>query len=76
VPLDAVANSVRTVPAAWLSKDQLDVTDDFVRYAQPLIGDEAPARLYENGLQRFARLRRVFVEKRLPAYVPECLRQS
>jgi 6-phosphofructokinase 1 len=74
VPLEAVANSVRTVPAAWLSKDQFDVTDDFVRYAQPLIGDDPPLISYAHGLQRFARLRRVPVAKRLPAYVPECLR--
>jgi 6-phosphofructokinase 1 len=76
VPLEAVANTVRTLPPAWLSADQLDVTDDFVRYAQPLIGDGPPAVVYENGLQRFARLQRIFVAKQLPAYTPHCVRRA
>lgn len=33
--------------------DRLDVTDEFLRYAQPLIGDGWPAIAIENGLQRF-----------------------
>jgi hypothetical protein len=71
VPLAAVANSVRHLPAAWLTPDGLDVTDDFVAYARPLIGDRWPVVPLENGLQRFARLRPLFAEKQCAAYVPE-----
>jgi len=70
VPLGKVANSTRHLPSSWISADRLDVTDDFVRYARPLIGDDAPPISLEGGLQRFARLERKFVEKRLPPYVP------
>ncbi len=71
VPLDKVANSERTLPLSWLSKNKLDVTDDFVRYAKPLIGEEWPTIVLENGIQRFARFKRVFADKKCPAYVPE-----
>jgi len=71
VPLEAVANSERTFPAHWLAPSRTDVTDDFVRYAQPLIGEEWARIPLENGLQRFARLRPVFAEQTCEPYVPE-----
>lgn len=71
VPLDQVANSERTLPPDWLSENKLDVTDDFVRYARPLIGEEWPRIVLENGIQRFARFKKVFADKKCPAYVPE-----
>jgi len=74
VPLAKVANSERTFPREWLSESKIDVTDDFVRYARPLIGDEWPEVPLENGLQRFARFRPVFAEKKCPEYVPEAYR--
>ena len=40
VPLAEVANSERTFPQAWIAPSGCDVTDDFVRYAQPLVGDD------------------------------------
>ncbi len=70
VPLSAVAGSERTLPKGWISKDGLDVTDDFVRYARPLIQGGWPAIPVEGGLQRFARLTIAFVAKRLPEYLP------
>lgn len=70
VPLERVANSVRGLPASWIAPGGTDVTDDFVRYARPLIGDAWPEVRLEGGLPRFARLRLSFVEKRLPPYVP------
>jgi len=70
VPLDRVANSVRVMPPAWITEDGLDVTDDFVRYARPLIGEEWPPLRLHNGLQRFARLDVRFADKKLPEYVP------
>jgi hypothetical protein len=46
------------------------VTDDFIRYAKPLIGKEWPAIRLEDGIQRFARLQMALTETRLPAYIP------
>ncbi len=70
VPLEAVANSVRQIPPHWITPNGLDVTDEFIAYAKPLIGTEwAPIEL-EDGLQRFARFRRQPVEKRLAGYIP------
>jgi 6-phosphofructokinase 1 len=70
VPLRTVANSVRYLPQSWIAPSGLDVTDDFIRYAMPLIGEGWPDVPMEGGLQRFARLRILFIEKKLPAYVP------
>jgi hypothetical protein len=74
VPLEVVANSVRFIPKDWITKDGLDVTDDFIKYAMPLIGDGWPEIELENGLQRFARFNIKFIYKRLPGYVPQRLR--
>jgi 6-phosphofructokinase len=71
VPLELVANSERGFPEAWIAQNRLGVTDDFVRYARPLIGDSWPAIPLINGRQRFARLRAIFAQPELPAYVPE-----
>ncbi len=70
VPLQTVANSVRYMPAGWITGDGLDVTDDFIRYAAPLIGDGWPAVPLEKGLQRFARLEVRFIDGKLPRYLP------
>jgi len=74
VPLDMVANSERAFPAGWIAPSRTDVTDDFVRYARPLIGDDWPSVPLVGGLQRFARFRPVFAEKKLPEYVPQAFR--
>jgi len=70
VPLETVANSARRLPPSWISKDGLDVTDDFIRYAAPLIGDGNPEIPLENGLQRFARFDMRFIDRKCPAYRP------
>ena len=69
-PLLQVANSSRQLPAAWITPDGTDVTDDFIRYAQPLIGDGWPDIEIENGLQRFARLEIKLIDKKCPVYHP------
>lgn len=73
-PLSVVANSERRLPSAWISEDRTDVTDDFVRYARPLIGDDWVSVPLVNGLQRFARLDLVFADVKLPRYVPAAYR--
>lgn len=70
VPLETVANSQRYLPADWIAKNGIDVTDDFVEYARPLIGDGWPDTEMLHGLQRFARFEPQFVERRLSRYVP------
>jgi 6-phosphofructokinase len=70
VALETVAGSQRFLPAGWLTPDGLDVTDDFIRYAAPLIGDGWPEIRLENGLQRFSRLEVSFIDRKLPPYTP------
>lgn len=74
-PLEKVANSERTFPSAWISSNKIDVTDDFVRYAKPLVGEDWASVPVVNGRQRFARLKPVFVDKKLPQYTLQALRK-
>lgn len=71
VPLSDVANSERTFPKEWLSDSRTDVTDAFLDYAMPLIGEEWPVIPTENGLQRFTRFAPLFADKLCPEYTPE-----
>jgi 6-phosphofructokinase 1 len=75
VPLAEVANSERTFPPAWISADGTDVTDDFVRYARPLIGDDWPRLPLLDGRLRLARLQPLFADKKLARYVPQADRK-
>jgi 6-phosphofructokinase 1 len=75
VLLEVVANSERTFPEAWIAPSRTDVTDEFVRYARPLMGDDWPSVPLVGGRQRFARFRPVFAGKRLPEYVPQAHRK-
>jgi 6-phosphofructokinase 1 len=67
-PLAEVANSERFFPQEWLAPSKTDVTDDFLAYVRPLIGEDWPSVPLVNGRQRFARLAPVFADKKLPAY--------
>ena len=71
VALSTVANSERFLPKSWIALGGLDVTDDFIQYAKPLIGEGVAPFEYENGVLRFARIRAQLVEKRCPPYVPQ-----
>jgi len=74
VPLELVANSERTFPEDWIAESRTDVTDDFVTYARPLIGEDWPSVPLVGGLQRFARFEQVFAEQKLSSYVPQAYR--
>jgi 6-phosphofructokinase len=74
VPLELVANSERTFPEDWIAESRTDVTDDFVTYARPLIGEDWPSVPLVGGLQRFTRFERVFAEQKLTPYVPQAYR--
>lgn len=76
VPLATVANSERTFPAAWITNGGRDVSDDFVRYARPLIGDDMVSVPLIDGRQRLARLEPRFAEKKLPLYQLQALRKK
>jgi 6-phosphofructokinase 1 len=71
VPLENVALSERTFPEQWIAKSRCDVTDDFLAYARPLIGEDWPSVPMINGRQRFARLEMKFADKKLAVYKPE-----
>jgi ATP-dependent phosphofructokinase / diphosphate-dependent phosphofructokinase len=75
VPLEQVANSERSFPAEWIAPSRTDVTDDFVRYARPLMGNDWPSIPLVDGRMRFSQLKPIFAEKRLPAYTPQAYRK-
>lgn len=69
VPLEVVANSERRFPREWIAPGGTDVTDDFVRYARPLIGEDWVSVPLAGGIQRFARLRLVFADRKLQPWI-------
>ncbi|MEO0293196.1 MAG: diphosphate--fructose-6-phosphate 1-phosphotransferase [candidate division WOR-3 bacterium] len=74
VPLEKVANSERTFPSSWIAPNRIDVTDDFINYARPLIEGNWVRVPLEDGLMRFARFKPIFAEKKLKEYVPMAYR--
>ena len=74
VALAVVANSERFFPKDWIAANRTDVTDDFLRYARPLIGEEWVRVPLEHGLPRFTRFRPVFAEKKCPPFLPQAYR--
>jgi len=71
VPLEKVALSERFFPENWIAKNRYDVTDEFIKYVRPLIGEDWVSVPIVNGIQRFTRFKKIFAEKKLPQYVPE-----
>jgi 6-phosphofructokinase 1 len=71
VPLVDVANSERIFPAEWIAPNGIDVTDDFLRYARPLIGDGMLTLPMLDGRQRLTRFAPIYAEQKLPKYVPQ-----
>ena len=71
VPLTEVANSERFFPDRWIADNGQDVTDDFLTYCRPLLGDEMVQLPMENGRQRLARIEPILAEKKLADYVPQ-----
>jgi len=74
VLMGKVANSERTFPKDWISKNRIDVTEDFIEYARPLIGEDWVRIPVLDGRQRFTRFKPVFAEKKLKKYIPEAYR--
>ena len=75
VSLADVANSEREFPSEWISADGTDVTDEFIRYAKPLLGEDWVSVPMIGGRLRLARLERIFADQKLPKYVPQADRK-
>jgi 6-phosphofructokinase 1 len=75
VPLELVANSERTFPASWILPSGCDVSDDFLRYAKPLLGEDMLSLPMIGGRQRLTRFEPIYAEKKLPGYIPEADRK-
>ncbi len=77
VPLAEVATKDRSFPAQWIAASRCDVTDDFIRYARPLIGDDWVSVPLVDGLVRFAQINTdARAAKKLPPYVPQTYRNA
>jgi 6-phosphofructokinase 1 len=75
VPLAEVANSERTFPQAWIAKNGYDVTDEFVRYARPLVGEEMLTMPLVDGRFRMTRFEPIYAKQKLAAYTPQADRK-
>lgn len=75
VPLEKVANSERTFPKEWIAPNRIDVTDEFVAYAKPLVGEDWASVPVVGGRQRFTQFKPIFADKKLPAYILQALRK-
>ena len=71
VPLEDVANSERTFPAEWITESGCDVTDEFVRYARPLVGSDMISLPMIDGRQRLTRFEPIHADQKLEKYVPQ-----
>ncbi|HVJ63200.1 MAG TPA: diphosphate--fructose-6-phosphate 1-phosphotransferase, partial [Tahibacter sp.] len=67
-PLSKVANHEKKLPKNYISKDGYGITDAARRYLEPLIRGEAYPPYGKDGLPKYARLKKVLVAKKLPAY--------
>ncbi|MGN0788928.1 MAG: 6-phosphofructokinase, partial [Christensenellales bacterium] len=56
------ANTEKKIPAEWIINDGTMLSQDYVDYALPLIQGDCKAPL-EDGLPRFAHLKKVLVKK-------------
>ncbi|GAB4139781.1 MAG: 6-phosphofructokinase [Planctomycetaceae bacterium] len=74
-PLSEVANSERHFPADWITECGTDVTDDFLKYARPLVGDDWVSVPMIDGRIRFAELKPIFADQKLDKYIPQADRQ-
>ncbi len=63
LPLELAANTEKTVPKEWIINNGTGISDEFIKYALPLIQGETDL-IKEDGLPRFAHLKKVLVEKR------------
>lgn len=70
-PLEKVALSERFFPKEWIAANKIDVTDNFLNYVRPLIGEDWISVPMINGRIRFTQFKPIFAEKKLKPYEPE-----
>jgi 6-phosphofructokinase 1 len=75
VPLAEVANSERAFPTSWISESGFDVSDDFVRYATPLVGEDMISLPMVGGRQRLTRFEPIYADQKLASYIPQADRR-
>jgi len=61
VELGTVANADRKFPEKWIAANKTDVTDEFINWAMPLIGEKLP---------EFAEFKTIFAPKKCKEYIP------
>jgi 6-phosphofructokinase len=62
IDLMDVANAEKKVPLGWIINDGTGISDEYIKYALPLIQGESRPPI-ENGLPRFAKLKKVLAKK-------------
>ena len=75
-PLTEVANSERTFPKEWILPNGYDVSDEFLKYLKPLVGEDMLSLPMINGRQRVTQFQPIFADKQLAEYVPQADRQQ
>jgi len=78
VPLSEVAEKDRKFPTDWITDCGTDVTDDFIKYARPLIGDNWVSVPMIDGRLRLANLdtrKEMFADQKLGKYIPQADRK-
>ena len=63
IPVSLAANTEKKVPLEWITPDGTGLTKEYIEYALPLIQGSSKSPL-EDGLPKFANLKKVLVEKR------------
>lgn len=63
IPVSEAANTEKKVPLEWITPDGTGLTEKYIEYALPLIQGSSKSPL-EEGLPKFANLKKVKVEKR------------
>ena len=76
VPLEKVAAADRSFPKQWIAANGYDVTDDFIRYCRPLVGDDMVTLPMLDGRQRLTRIKPIYANQKLPKYVPQADRKN
>ena len=62
VKLSEAANAEKSIPREWINEEGNFLNEKFIDYALPLINGESKV-VFENGLPRFAKLKKVQVNK-------------
>ncbi|QDT66207.1 diphosphate--fructose-6-phosphate 1-phosphotransferase [Calycomorphotria hydatis] len=74
VPLADVATKERSFPLNWISECGTDVTDEFIKYAQPIIGQDHVSVPVVDGRLRMTRFKPIFADQVLDPYIPQAMR--